>query len=168
MRKVIFIALSLLSVVDYGQGIKISALPQAGSLSGSELTPIVQNGITKKTTVQSIANLTISDSLPYYKYVALLTQTDTFPPVATVLENNIGNITWTRTATGHYYGNLTGAFISNKTFVVMGIPSNANNNTIINRSSIDTDKIDFWTLDIGGLSADDALLETGIEIRVYK
>jgi hypothetical protein len=57
MRKVIFIALSLLSVVGYGQGIKISALPQAGSLTGSELTPVVQNGITKKTTVQSIANL---------------------------------------------------------------------------------------------------------------
>jgi len=57
MRKVIFIALSLLSVVGYGQGIKISALPQAGSLTGSELTPVVQNGITKKTSVQSIANL---------------------------------------------------------------------------------------------------------------
>jgi hypothetical protein len=57
MRKVIFIALSLISIVGNGQGIKISALPQAGSLSGSELTPVVQNGITKKTTVQSIANL---------------------------------------------------------------------------------------------------------------
>ena len=57
MRKVIFIALSLLSVVGYGQGIKISALPQAGSLSGSELTAVVQNGVTKKTSLQSIAYL---------------------------------------------------------------------------------------------------------------
>lgn len=57
MRKVIFIALSLISIVGYGQGIKISALPQAVSLSGSEVLPIVQSGITKKTTVQSISSL---------------------------------------------------------------------------------------------------------------
>jgi hypothetical protein len=36
---------------------KISALPSAGALAGTEPLPIVQGGVTKKTTVQDIANL---------------------------------------------------------------------------------------------------------------
>jgi hypothetical protein len=36
---------------------KISALPSAGALSGTETLPIVQGGVTKKTTVQDVANL---------------------------------------------------------------------------------------------------------------
>jgi hypothetical protein len=37
--------------------VKISALPSAGSLAGTEPLPIVQGGVTSKTTVQDIANL---------------------------------------------------------------------------------------------------------------
>ena len=36
---------------------KISALPSAGSLAGTETLPIVQGGVTKKTTVQDVADL---------------------------------------------------------------------------------------------------------------
>lgn len=36
---------------------KISALPSAGALAGTEPLPIVQGGVTKKTTVQDVANL---------------------------------------------------------------------------------------------------------------
>jgi len=36
---------------------KISALTSAGALAGTEPLPIVQGGVTKKTTVQDVANL---------------------------------------------------------------------------------------------------------------
>lgn len=57
MRKLILFIALLCSISAGAQGVKISALPQAGSLTGSEITAIVQSGVTKKTTVQSIANL---------------------------------------------------------------------------------------------------------------
>ena len=49
-------------------------------------------------------------------YRALLSQTGTNAPVATVLENTLGNIVWTRDSAGTYFGTLTGAFLENKTF----------------------------------------------------
>jgi hypothetical protein len=41
---------------------------------------------------------------------------NTGAPVATVLENTIGNITWTYLGTGNYTGNLISAFPLNKTY----------------------------------------------------
>jgi hypothetical protein len=42
---------------------KISALPSAGALSGTEPLPIVQGGVTKKTTVQDVADLKATPDL---------------------------------------------------------------------------------------------------------
>ena len=50
-------------------------------------------------------------------YRALLTQTSTNAPVATVLENSLGGeVVWTRNAAGDYRGTLTGAFPEIKYF----------------------------------------------------
>jgi hypothetical protein len=77
---------------------------------------------------------------PAYKvYTALLTQAGIDPPVATVLENTIGNITWTYLSTGSYAGNLISAFPLNKTYF-----------SVNNRFSDD-----------GGASAYDAFLYRG-------
>ncbi len=49
-------------------------------------------------------------------YIALLTQTGTNAPVATVLKNTLGGeVVWSRTGMGTYEGTLTGAFVINKT-----------------------------------------------------
>lgn len=49
-------------------------------------------------------------------YKAILTQTGTNVPVATVLENSLGDdIVWTRNSTGDYTGTLLGAFTVGKT-----------------------------------------------------
>lgn len=49
-------------------------------------------------------------------YRALLTQTGTDAPVATVLENTLGGtLVWTRSDVGLYIGTLAGAFTANKT-----------------------------------------------------
>jgi hypothetical protein len=55
----------------------------------------------------------------YKVYTALLTQTGTSAPTATVLENTIGTITWTYTDYGFYTGTCTGCFTENKTFAYM-------------------------------------------------
>ena len=55
---------------------------------------------------------------PYRVYTALLTQSGTDAPVATILENTIGDIVWERGSAGNYTGTLTNAFIENKTFIL--------------------------------------------------
>lgn len=60
----------------------------------------------------------IYDSRPYKVYTALLTQTGTDAPVATVLENTLGGeIVWSYDGFGSYIGSLNGAFTENKTFI---------------------------------------------------
>jgi hypothetical protein len=61
---------------------------------------------------------------PAYKvYTALLTQSGTGAPVATVLENTLGGeVVWARGGVGNYTGTLVGAFTLNKT--VSNINSN--------------------------------------------
>ena len=53
-------------------------------------------------------------------YVALLTQSGTAAPTASVLADNIGVITWTRTSTGQYLGTPISPFDALNTFVIIG------------------------------------------------
>lgn len=54
-------------------------------------------------------------------YRALLTQTGTDAPVATVLENTLGGtVVWTRDDLGTYLGTLADAFTANKTALSVG------------------------------------------------
>jgi hypothetical protein len=55
--------------------------------------------------------------LPYWKYVATLTQTGTNNPVAFELENSSGTIQWTRIATGVYTATSNGGFASGFTWM---------------------------------------------------
>lgn len=58
------------------------------------------------------------DARPYKVYTAILTQTDTLAPVATVLENTLGDsLVWSRISTGVYYFTSSGKFIVNKTLL---------------------------------------------------
>ena len=63
----------------------------------------------------------ISCLYPYKVYTALLTQSGTDAPVATVLQNTLGGtVVWTRDNAGVYYGTLVGAFTVNKTAIIRG------------------------------------------------
>lgn len=72
---------------------------------------------------QNFASLTA-----YKSYVAVLTQTETDNPVATVFNaddsNFLGNIVWTRTGVGNYAGTLAGALPDAKTLVSCQVISN--------------------------------------------
>lgn len=102
----------------------------------------------------------------YNVYSGLITQTGTSDPMLTVFSpNEIGNIIWTRNASGSYNGTLSGAFPATKTWIYIG--SIASNNIY----EIEFIRMNDGVLYLGTLSngtgTDNILFETPIEIRVY-
>lgn len=112
-------------------------------------------------------------------YRALLTQSGTNAPVATVLENSLGGeVVWTRTGEGYYLANLENAFPSDHTFVQGAVISHVDPSvaTAWLNGVVDTDddNIEFHTTRIsydggfGSGEARDGLLQgNAVEILVY-
>lgn len=99
----------------------------------------------------------------YDVYTALMSQSGTSAPTATILENTLGgSISWAYDSEGQYIGTLTGAFTNNKTAVIFNNPLGF---TASYRSSINT--ITILTYDESFTLADDMLNNTFLEIRVY-
>lgn len=62
---------------------------------------------------------TTTSEVSYLVYAALLTQAGTIAPVAAVLQNTIGSITWARSGAGQYTATLTGSsFSAGNTFIL--------------------------------------------------
>jgi len=114
----------------------------------------------------------------YLVYTALLTQTGTDAPVATVLENTLGGtVVWTYDDIGLYQGTLTDAFTENKTWIS---PVNASvtldGATTFNIAVsfwVDADRIRVQTavIDAAGGSqtnADNCLIDSSIEINIWE
>ncbi len=100
----------------------------------------------------------IYDSRPYKVYTALLTQSGTDAPVATVLENTLGgDIVWAYDDTGLYEGTLNGAFTSNKTFLYIQYKATADFQLV---------RLDANRVYIQG-TADNLLVSVSIRIEVY-
>lgn len=87
----------------------------------------VNTNITNQTTANSISptilgttiNSVIDDIRPYKVYSALLTQSSTNAPVATVLQNTLGGtVVWSYNSFGSYTGTLAGAFTENTIFIL--------------------------------------------------
>lgn len=119
------------------------------------------------------------DGSSFSRYVALLTQSATDAPVATVLENDLGGtVVWTYNSVGVYAATLAGAFADGKTLVFIG-GSNALSDSVagslfanITSKRVSADAIELFsrsvdTGDLPGVMADGLLLDTEIEIRVY-
>lgn len=113
--------------------------------------------------------LSLDDIRGYKVYTALLTQTGTNAPVATVLENTIGDIWFTYNNAGEYYINSSELFVLDKVYI-----SITNNIDVYNFGG-------FWSIAINPVSTEQLYLTTGnidkyvneilnatpIEIRVY-
>ena len=116
------------------------------------------------------------------KYVALISQAGSANPVATVLENTIGDIVWTRFAQGRFRATLAGAFTTNKTYAFL----NDSNPPLIFDTPVDVNKSDYkiyikaitsqdlleirrsyYDATEGILIHSDDIANTSIEIRVY-
>ncbi len=115
----------------------IEPILKAGTLNNQSLLNDYNEQINKKFT--DITNN--SQTLPYKTYLAVVLQTGSDNPVATVIENDVGNIVWTRVDPGgsiyKWRGTLTGAF-TGKTVVLMNYksPIDATNNNLLSLNGI--------------------------------
>lgn len=105
-------------------------------------------------------------------YKALLTQTGTSAPVATVLENTLGGtVVWTRNGPGQYTGTLSGVFTNNKTCIFIqgsndGDTSSATIYDRAYRSSVN--EITLVTVSLDPISNADSIMNgTSLLIEVY-
>ena len=112
-------------------------------------------------------------SSPSYKvYTALLTQTGTNPPVATVLENTIGNISFSYVEQGTYQINSSGLFTLNKTMLIMS-PFQSGTGFMIQNINFLNNPLNNTDSSLIVISANpsgafnEKLFNTPIEIRVY-
>lgn len=108
-----------------------------------------------------------SSNNTYKTYVALLTQSGTNAPVATVLENTLGNIVWTRVSDGEYNGTLNSTFTPNKTYYSITMTSGGGLDSgqfVHSIAQSDYVSIATWS---NNILSDGLLSDTPIEIRVY-
>jgi hypothetical protein len=87
-------------------------------------------------------------------------------PVATVLENTIGNIWFIYTGVGLYSVESNGLFTVDKSFSLIGTPSEGVQNNNFAGVNFESDS-KFIIYVVEGDSIDDLLSKTPIEIRVY-
>jgi hypothetical protein len=105
---------------------------------------------------------------PYKKYVALISQTGTAAPTATILENTIGTLTFVRNGVGTYEITSSSLFTNSKTFVYLTNPSStATTIYVFNSSSILFETKDITSQTPFIPNVDEVLDNTSIEIRVY-
>lgn len=133
---------------------KISELEIAGTIAGTEVLPIVQDGVTKKV---SIADATAKS---YKVYTALVTQSGSDAPTVIVLENTLGTVTFTYNNNGQYNILSAGLFTVNKTWCNPGY----NDVTPLPISIFTTNANNLY---LNVASGNDSLYNTPIEIRVY-
>ena len=116
------------------------------------------------TKYQSVNEVENYVAKPYKVYSALLNQSGTSAPTATVLQNQLsGSIVWTRTLSGRYIGTLSGAFTNNKTLVFTNQPIGAR---LLSISRASDNTISINCADYDGNYQDD-FANFSIEIRVY-
>ena len=145
---------------------KISEYPIISNPTEDDIligTDVNSSDETKNFSIGSIVNLVENGGRPYNSYTALLTQTGTSAPVATVLENTIGTITITRSGTGEYTITSSGLFTLNKTtFDITPIQGFIKQSAL---SNINT--IVFETRSTSNVASDELLASKKLEIRVY-
>lgn len=95
----------------------------------------------------------------YLVYSALLTQSGTNPPVATVLQNTLGGtVVWSYSSEGEYFGTLAGAFPASRTSV-----ATTGGGSVVAAGSGRTDDDNIYVITL----ANNSLQEATIEVRVY-
>ena len=127
----------------------------------------IRNGVETDTGYEKMGNgVTPWVDLPYVNtggsgatyavYRALLTQTGTDAPVATVLENSLGGtVVWTRDDAGVYDATLASAFTTNKTVASgLNIVSNDDpaNNSFMQADILSANVVRFRTIDGGNMN----------------
>ena len=145
---------------------KLSELPLKTVYNDTDLVLIsTDNGATftsEKTTIADLRTALVGVQPKRYK--ALISQTGTDAPTAIVLENTLGgDIVWTRTGVGTYYGTLNGAFTENKTLTI-ATPSFYYEDKIFGFASNSVDKLTINNLNENGVVSDGFFASILIEV----
>ncbi len=103
-------------------------------------------------------------------YRALLTQTTTNAPVATVLENTLGGtVVWTRSTNGIYVATLAAAFTTGKTLVNLTLGAQALDAGAASAYSDNADTVTLLTYIVETSAPGDSLItKASLEIIVYQ
>lgn len=156
----------------------LSFVTQAqGPLSPYQVTQLRTKPVTEKADSMYVpvvaANGTIAQKirvgdLPTYKvYTALLTQSGTSAPTATVLQNNLGAIVWSYVNVGTYRATLTGVFLEAKTWYM--VQDNLEPDNTLRVVRISNNVIEFTSQAHEASALGNNMYNfTPIEIRVYK
>ena len=112
---------------------------------------------------------TVGGGSSYSVYTALLSQSGTSAPTATVLQNTLsGSITWTRSEAGFYVGALTSGFTLNKTWLSVTIDkqNQADSETYAYLGWSGSDEV-ILRIEDSSHTLVDQFNRASIEIRVY-
>ena len=123
-----------------------------------------KSNATKSATIDQLSAYIVPSINIYDSYTALLTQTSTNAPVATVLSSNLtGTFTWARTGVGVYTLTASVAtFTANKTIVFLNAGSLSS--LITGERTSDT-VLTIKTF--SGGAADSAITNGAFEVRIY-
>jgi len=154
---------------------KISNIYRTGSITATTFkggaaltgTPTAPTATAGTNTTQIATTAFVQNATGNYKkYVALISQTGTSAPTATVLENTLGGtVIWTRTGTGAYLATLTGVFTTNKTVVFI---TQTSGSSIVSSSYSSVNDVSVSTANSTTANAIDGVLtNSSMEIRVY-
>lgn len=119
-----------------------------------------------------VESLETSTEPKYKVYTALLNQSGTDAPIATVLENTLGGtVVWSYEDVGVYRANLAGAFTENKTAIIFNM--NENVDVVAQAFLSSALRVDLNSVEISVVKESDSsyynggIQENFLEIRVY-
>lgn len=136
-----------------------NTFPARASTGSLEQKTISDFGLSLVAAASASAARTVLGVPGYLVYTALLTQTGTGAPVATVLNNTLGGtVVWAREGAGEYVGTLAGVFTENKTWFSYPNTSVNEQSQGLQWLSVDTVGLNY-SVDYEGISY--------VEIRVY-
>ncbi len=138
---------------------KVLFLNPDGVLQLKDSTGVTTSLVAESSTGQSTAR-------PFKVYKALLTQSGTDAPVATVLENTLGGtVVWEYRGVGTYRGQLVDAFTNNKTFILANHSASLLGETSLLGVRVDDDFVEITSFASGVLQ--DVFVEGYLLIEVY-
>ena len=161
------------TVLDNTSNISVVASTGVTVLSGvSNIAVTNSSGVTITESNVSYNNgIKTLNSSTYKKYIAILNQTSTNPPVSTVFENTFtSGINCLYSNVGEYViESEASEFVSGKTFVMINQSPiyQVGLQFIIYASRLTDDQVVINTMDLALNYIDQILIDTAIEIRVY-
>lgn len=134
------------------------------SATGFGASPVIVSDVNP---IIDAVNALSGNVTPPRKYVAILNQSGTNAPVATILENTLGFVpVWSYTSTGIYHLTYAGGFPTEAKVAFFIISTAWNHQVGIYWNSVND--IECYTATFAGVYANTKLDDNTVEIRIYE